>query len=136
MKNQKQPFNAWWVAGISILFAFATLYLAVLHSSMSVQYAHSLVLAKNIREFQAALTNECPHLAETNMTKENDKALKSAERMKENVRDVVAMTSAYSLTGLLSLACAIGAFWGTPRKAAWLALPFGICAGMVALMWF
>ena len=46
------------------------------------------------------------------------------------------MTSAYSLTEVLSLACAAGAFWGNPRKAAWLALPFGLCAGLVALMWF
>ena len=136
MKNQAKRFNAWWLANASILFALATFHLAVLHSSVSVQHAHSFGMAQNLNGLKTALTNDRQHLETSDISAKIDKALKSAEHMRAGNKNTLTMTSAYSLIGLLSLACAIGAFWGTPRKAAWLALPFGMCAGMVALMWF
>ena len=136
MKNQAKPFNAWWLAGISVLFAFATLYLAVLHSSVSVQYARSFALAQHLNELKTTLTNDWQHQENSDMSSKIDRALKSAEHMRTGNKNILKMTSIYSLTGILSLACAAGAFWGTPRKAAWLALPFGMCAVMVAFMWF
>jgi hypothetical protein len=123
------------MAGLSILFAVATLYFFALSGATHVQYASTIVLARSLREVKTAITNDVQSIGHPDLLKRVDSAIGKTEMVKKRAGKIVVMSSVHSLTGLLSLAIAIGSFYGKPRIAAWIALAFGLCAGLISCMW-
>jgi len=137
MKSEKTVvrLNSWWMAGLSILFAVATLYFLALSGATHVQYASTIVLARSLREVKTAITNDVQNLDQSGLLEKVDSAIGKTEMVKKRAGKIVVMSSVHNLTGLLSLAIAIGSFFGKPRSAAWIALAFGLCAGLISCMW-
>jgi len=131
----KARFNSWWMAGLSILFAVATLYFLALSGETHVQYASTIVLSRSLREVKTAITNDVQIRDESGLLEKVDSAIGKTEMVKKRAGKIVVMSSVHNLTGLLSLAIAIGSFFGKPRSAAWIALACGLCAGLISCMW-
>lgn len=137
MKSEKTKarFNAWWLAWLSILFAFATLYFAMLSGTTHVQYASNIVLAQTLREIKTAITNDVRHTGPDGLLEKVDGAIGKSEMIKKRASKIVILSSLHNLTGLLSMLIAIGSLFGKPRIAAWIAIPFGLLAVFLSCMW-
>ncbi len=136
-EDKKARFNAWWMAGLSVLVSASCLYFGDLSGSALNQSQSSVHMVIQLREIKTAIAADRQHSEQADLRallSEADKMQGSIQKRAGNLCD--RLLSLRNWAFLLALALAIGAFFGQPKSAGWISLIIGLCAVAFCCQWW